>query len=121
MIVVTSMIPADLRIPSLFDVKGKVGACILPSSEKLTSERAFGIAVVTGGGSGIGTMIAAAYVQNGAKVYIAARKEKQLKDVRLLSLFHTIRSRANRVWYALCAGVRRAQCEGTWKLPLLRR
>ncbi|EPT01965.1 NAD-binding protein [Fomitopsis schrenkii] len=56
------MIPADLHIPSLFDVKGKV-------------------AVVTGGGSGIGTMIAAAYVQNGGKVYIAARKEKQLKDV----------------------------------------
>ena len=38
-------------------------------------------AVVTGGGSGIGTMIAAAYVQNGAKVYIASRKEKQLKEV----------------------------------------
>jgi len=39
-------------------------------------------AVVTGGGSGIGTMIATAYVQNGAKVYIASRKEKQLKRVR---------------------------------------
>jgi len=39
------------------------------------------IAVVTGGGSGIGTMIATAYVQNGAKVYIASRKEKQLKEV----------------------------------------
>ena len=26
-------------------------------------------------------MIAAAYVQNGAKVYIASRKEKQLKEV----------------------------------------
>ena len=39
-------------------------------------------AVVTGGGSGIGTMIATAYVQNGAKVYIASRKEKQLKEVR---------------------------------------
>jgi short-subunit dehydrogenase involved in D-alanine esterification of teichoic acids len=38
--------------------------------------------VVTGGGSGIGTMIATAYVQNGAKVYIASRKEKQLKEVR---------------------------------------
>jgi NADP-dependent 3-hydroxy acid dehydrogenase YdfG len=37
--------------------------------------------VVTGGGSGIGTMIASAYVQNGAKVYIASRKEKQLKEV----------------------------------------
>jgi hypothetical protein len=27
-------------------------------------------------------MIAAALVQNGAKVYIASRKEKQLKEVR---------------------------------------
>ncbi|KZT64106.1 putative NADPH-dependent beta-ketoacyl reductase [Daedalea quercina L-15889] len=52
----------DLSIPSLFNVKRRV-------------------AVVTGGGSGIGAMITAAYVQNGAKVYIAARKEKQLKDV----------------------------------------
>lgn len=52
----------DLSIPSLFGVEGK-------------------IAVVTGGGSGIGTMIATALVQNGAKVYIASRKEKQLKEV----------------------------------------
>ncbi|KAH9848523.1 NAD-P-binding protein [Lenzites betulinus] len=52
----------DFTVPGLFNVKGKV-------------------AVVTGGGSGIGTMIAAAYVQNGAKVYIASRKEKQLKEV----------------------------------------
>ncbi len=44
-------------------------------------------AVVTGGGSGIGTMIATAYVQNGAKVYIASRKEKQLKEVRTSSCF----------------------------------
>lgn len=43
-------------------------------------------AVVTGGGSGIGTMIAAAYVQNGAKVYIASRKEQQLKEVSVLPL-----------------------------------
>ena len=43
------------------------------------------IAVVTGGGSGIGSMIAAAFVQNGAKVYIASRKEKQLKEVRTYS------------------------------------
>ncbi|KAJ7684359.1 hypothetical protein DFH06DRAFT_1072974 [Mycena polygramma] len=46
---------------SLFDVKGR-------------------IVLVTGGGSGIGKMIAAGFVQNGATVYIAARKESQLKD-----------------------------------------
>ncbi len=40
------------------------------------------IAVVTGGGSGIGAMIASAYVQNGATVYIASRNEKQLRAVR---------------------------------------
>lgn len=37
--------------------------------------------MVTGGGSGIGTMMASAYVLNGAKVYIASRKEDQLKEV----------------------------------------
>jgi NAD(P)-dependent dehydrogenase (short-subunit alcohol dehydrogenase family) len=52
----------DFGIPNLFNVKGK-------------------IAVVTGGGSGVGTMIATAYAQNGAKVYIASRKEEQLKEV----------------------------------------
>ncbi|KAG9019937.1 hypothetical protein FS837_008752, partial [Tulasnella sp. UAMH 9824] len=52
----------DLSVNSLFSVAGK-------------------IALVTGGGSGIGTMIAAALVRNGAKVYIASRKEKQLKEV----------------------------------------
>jgi hypothetical protein len=38
-------------------------------------------ALITGGGSGIGKTIASALVQNGAKVYIAARKESQLKEV----------------------------------------
>jgi len=52
----------DLSIPSLFNIQGQV-------------------AVVTGGGSGIGTMIAAGLVQNGARVYISSRKEQQLKEV----------------------------------------
>jgi NADP-dependent 3-hydroxy acid dehydrogenase YdfG len=41
----------------------------------------FSIALITGGGSGVGAMIATAFVQNGAKVYIASRKEAQLKEV----------------------------------------
>ena len=43
------------------------------------------LALVTGGGSGIGKTIALALVQNGAKVYIAARKESQLKEVDSIS------------------------------------
>ena len=54
-------------------------------SQDLTSQTT---AVVTGGGSGIGTMIASAYVQNGAKVYIASRKEQQLKEVRAPATTH---------------------------------
>ncbi|KAJ3160277.1 hypothetical protein HK101_000931 [Irineochytrium annulatum] len=50
----------DLRNTNLFAVKGKV-------------------AVVTGGGTGIGKMIATALVQNGAKVYIASRKVKNIQ------------------------------------------
>jgi hypothetical protein len=73
----------DFTIPNLFDVKGKIGAYAhSPRKAHATLKRKHSVAVVTGGGSGIGTMIATAYVQNGAKVYIASRKEKQLKEVR---------------------------------------
>jgi len=44
-----------MKVEDLFSVKGK-------------------IALVTGGSRGLGEMIARAYVENGAKVYITARK-----------------------------------------------
>ena len=44
-----------MKIDQLFSVRGKV-------------------AVVTGGSRGIGEMIARGYIENGAKVYITARK-----------------------------------------------
>lgn len=50
----------ELGLSTLFSVKGKV-------------------ALVTGGGSGLGKMMAAALVRNGAKVYIASRKLDELK------------------------------------------
>ncbi|KDN41133.1 NAD(P)-binding protein [Tilletiaria anomala UBC 951] len=60
----------ELGINTLFGIKGKV-------------------ALVTGGGSGLGKMISAALVRNGAKVYIASRKLEELqrvaKDLNVLS------------------------------------
>lgn len=52
----------DLELSNLFDVKGKV-------------------ALVTGGGSGIGLMCAQALAVNGAKVYIVGRTEEKLERV----------------------------------------
>lgn len=52
----------DFNVNTLFNVKNK-------------------IALVTGGGSGIGKMITSALVQNGAKVYIASRNLKVIEQV----------------------------------------
>lgn len=51
---------ADLRVSSLFDFSSH-------------------ICLVTGGASGLGEMAAQAFVQNGAHVIIASRKESELK------------------------------------------
>jgi len=40
--------------------------------------------LVTGGATGLGEMAAQAFVQNGARVFIASRKESELKKVRIL-------------------------------------
>ncbi|KAI9013639.1 hypothetical protein DFJ74DRAFT_682765 [Hyaloraphidium curvatum] len=76
-----------LAIPELFNVKGK-------------------IALVTGGGTGIGKMIAAALVSNGAKVYIASRKmdvvQKAAEDLNRLGKGQCIALQADLVTRADC-------------------
>ncbi|KIW86794.1 uncharacterized protein Z519_12580 [Cladophialophora bantiana CBS 173.52] len=51
---------ADLRISTLFDVSNHV-------------------VLVTGGATGLGEMAAQGFIQNGARVFIASRKESELK------------------------------------------
>ncbi len=55
------------------------------SNEELKASKLFTVdglvAVVTGGGTGIGLMITQALVANGAKVYITGRREEALDTV----------------------------------------
>lgn len=51
---------ADLRVSSLFDFRNHV-------------------VLVTGGATGLGEMAAQGFIQNGARVFIASRKESELK------------------------------------------
>jgi NAD(P)-dependent dehydrogenase (short-subunit alcohol dehydrogenase family) len=56
------MADRSLTIPSLFDVSNHV-------------------VLITGGASGLGEMAAEGFIQNGAKVFIASRKESELRNV----------------------------------------
>jgi NAD(P)-dependent dehydrogenase (short-subunit alcohol dehydrogenase family) len=53
---------ADLKISTIFDLRGR-------------------IALVSGGGTGIGLMIAEGLAANGAKVYIGGRRKEVLAKV----------------------------------------
>jgi D-arabinose 1-dehydrogenase-like Zn-dependent alcohol dehydrogenase len=58
---------ADLSVASLFDFKNHV-------------------VLVTGGATGLGEMAAQGFVQNGARVFIASRKESELKKASCFSV-----------------------------------
>lgn len=82
---------------------------------RLLMENTGKVALVTGGGSGIGEMIATALVQNGVKVYIASRKEKQLKEVR--DSFGLLDNPENPIDNLL--GLRGTKQERAWLVSLL--
>jgi NAD(P)-dependent dehydrogenase (short-subunit alcohol dehydrogenase family) len=57
---------SDLKVSNLFDFSKHV-------------------VLVTGGATGLGEMAAQGFVQNGARVFIASRKESELKKVGSIS------------------------------------
>ncbi|OBW68034.1 MAG: Uncharacterized protein AUREO_018920 [Aureobasidium pullulans] len=63
LLIVIKMSNSSFQLSNVFDVKGKV-------------------ALVTGGGSGIGLMATQALATNGSKVYIVGRTEEKLKTVQ---------------------------------------
>ena len=52
------------------------------------------VCLVTGGATGIGEMAAQGFVQNGARVIIASRKESELKTVCYQAVLSSVRH-----WY----------------------
>jgi short-subunit dehydrogenase involved in D-alanine esterification of teichoic acids len=57
---------ANLTVPALFDFRNYV-------------------VLITGGATGLGEMAAQGFIQNGARVFIASRKENELKKARGLA------------------------------------
>lgn len=71
----------NFKLENLFNVKGKGIPYHHPPPQTILTEP---VALITGGGSGIGLMAAQALAVNGAKVYIAGRTEEKLDRVKEL-------------------------------------
>jgi len=65
------------------------------------------VAVVTGGGTGIGLMCAQALAANGAKVYITSRREDRIKQS---AEEHTPEGKGRLIPYVLIVGLCRGAC-----------
>ena len=72
-------VPAEivsLSAGALFSVAGKVCLCPRHIHPRRADKE---VIVVTGGGTGLGRMMAEGYVANGAKAYIVSRREEVLR------------------------------------------